>query len=233
MRNSNPPLGDPVDFQPVAPPGRQSLRGRHVVVRPLDAARDAVPLFAASHPPRGDPAIWTYLPYGPYAEAAEMRQALKQAERSEDPLYFTLVPQESGRPSGVASYLRIVREFGVIEIGHIWFGTSMQRTTAATEAIYLMARHAFDGLGYRRLEWKCDALNAASRRAAERFGFTFEGTFRKHMVVKGRNRHSAWYAIIDDDWPAVRAGFERWLDPENFDTDGGQRLSLSELRLSR
>jgi RimJ/RimL family protein N-acetyltransferase len=162
-----------------------------------------------------------------------MRQALKQAERSEDPLYFTLVPQESGRPSGVASYLRIVREFGVIEIGHIWFGTSMQRTTAATEAIYLMARHAFDGLGYRRLEWKCDALNAASRRAAERFGFTFEGTFRKHMVVKGRNRHSAWYAIIDDDWPAVRAGFERWLDPENFDTDGGQRLSLSELRLSR
>ena len=133
------------------------------------------------------------------------------------------------RPLGLTSYLRITPEFGVIEIGHIWFGAPLQRTTAATEAIYLLARHAFDDLGYRRLEWKCNALNAASRRAAERFGFTFEGVFRKHQVVKGRNRDTAWYAITDEDWPAIRAGFQSWLAPANFDGEGRQRHRLGEL----
>jgi RimJ/RimL family protein N-acetyltransferase len=128
----------------------------------------------------------------------------------------------------VASYLRITPEHGVIEIGHIWFGTILQRTTAATEAIYLLARQAFE-LGYRRLEWKCDALNAASRRAAERFGFRFEGVFRKHQITKGRNRDTAWFAITDDEWPAIAEGYERWLAPENFDADGRQRRSLGEL----
>lgn len=127
------------------------------------------------------------------------------------------------------SYLRITPEFGVIEIGHIWFAPQLQRTTAATEAIYLLARHAFDDLGYRRVEWKCNALNAASRRAAERFGFAFEGVFRKHQIVKGRNRDTAWYAIIDDEWPIIRAGFQAWLSPENFDSDGWQIRSLGEL----
>jgi RimJ/RimL family protein N-acetyltransferase len=129
--------------------------------------------------------------------------------------------------------MRITPEVGVIEIGHIWFGPPLQRTTAATEAIYLLARQVFDDLGYRRLEWKCNALNAASRRAAERFGFTFEGIFRKHQVVKGRNRDTAWYAITDDEWPAIRDAFERWLAPENFDAEGAQRRSLRDLMRAR
>ena len=130
----------------------------------------------------------------------------------------------------MASYLRIAPEHGSIEIGHIWFGAGLQRTTAATEAIFLLAARAFDGLGNRRLEWKCDAANARSRRAAERFGFTFEGIFRQHMVVKGRNRDSAWYSILDGEWPAVRAAFERWLDPANFDAAGVQRTALDARR---
>src|SRR5262249_10855243 len=122
---------------------------------------------------------------------------------------------------------------GCIEIGHIWLGTPLQRTAAATEAIFLLARYAFDDLGYRRLEWKCDAANARSRRAAERFGFTYEGTFRRHMIGKGRNRDTAWFSIVDEEWPAVRAGFEAWLAPENFDGDGRQRRTLEESRLVR
>jgi RimJ/RimL family protein N-acetyltransferase len=123
-------------------------------------------------------------------------------------------------------------EHGVIEIGHIWFAPRLQRTRAATEAIYLMARHSFDDLGYRRLEWKCDALNEPSRRAADRFGFTFEGVFRQHMVVKGRNRDSAWFSILDGEWPRIRSAFEAWLAPENFDADGRQRQSLAAVRAS-
>jgi RimJ/RimL family protein N-acetyltransferase len=225
------PLGERVNFSPVARPERKTLRGRFVLLRPLDADGDAEALFAVSHPPAGNPAIWTYLPFGPYSDVDAMRADLLEKQRSDDPLFFTVIPVEAGSPSGVVSYPRIVPEFGVIEIGHIWFGTPMQRTAAATEAIYLLARHVFDDLGYRRLEWKCDALNSASRRAAERFGFTFEGVFRKHLVAKGRNRDSAWYAMLDDEWPSVRAGFERWLDPGNFDDEGIQRTSLSELRL--
>jgi RimJ/RimL family protein N-acetyltransferase len=129
----------------------------------------------------------------------------------------------------MASYQSITPESGVIEVGHIWFGRPLQRTTAATEAIYLLASHAFDDLRYRRLEWKCNALNAASRRAAERFGFTFEGVFRKHQIVKSRNRDTAWYAITDDEWPKIRRGYEAWLTPESFDDDAHQRRSLGEL----
>jgi RimJ/RimL family protein N-acetyltransferase len=223
------PLGDPVDFKPVPRPGREPLRGRHVLVRPLNADADADALYAVSHPPDGDPSVWTYLPDGPYSSAAHLRRMLTWAQTCEDPLYFTLVSLPTERPVGVASYLRITPDFGVIEIGHIWFGAPLQRTTAATEAIFLMARNAFDDLGYRRLEWKCDALNAASRCAAERLGFTFEGVFRNHMVVKGRNRDTAWYSITDGEWPAIRTGFERWLDPANFDEVGVQRRRLGEL----
>jgi RimJ/RimL family protein N-acetyltransferase len=222
------PLGEELDWKPVPRPVRASLLGAHVLVRPVDAESDAVPLFSVSHPPDGDPAIWTYLPDGPYESPEHLRQMLTWAQTSEDPLYFTLVRLTDERPLGLASYLRITPEFGVIEIGHIWFGVPLQRTTAATEAIYLLMRHAFDDLGYRRLEWKCNSLNAASRRAAERFGFAFEGVFRKHMVVKRRNRDTAWYAITDDEWPAIRRGFEAWL-PENIDGEGHQRRSLGEL----
>jgi hypothetical protein len=130
----------------------------------------------------------------------------------------------------MASYLRITPEHGVIEIGDIWFGPAYQRSRQATEAIFLLARHALDELGYRRLEWKCDALNERSRRAAERFGFSLEGVFRQHMVIKGRNRDTAWFAILDHEWPAIRAGFERWLASSNFDDEGRQRRSLRELR---
>ena len=157
----------------------------------------------------------------------ELRGALVEAEASEDPLFFAVV--RDGRVLGRVSYMRITPAFGVIEIGNIVFAPALQRTTAATEAIYLLARHAFDDLGYRRLEWKCNALNAASRSAADRFGFAFEGVFRNHQIVKGRNRDTAWYAIIDADWPAIRAGFEHWLSPGNFDRDGIQRTDLARL----
>ncbi len=223
------PLGEEIDWKPVKAPDRISLRGSHVLVRPIDAATDAAPLFSVSHPPHGDPAIWTYLPDGPYESPDHLRQTLIWAETVQDALYFAVVRLPDGQPLGLASYLRITPQFGVIEIGHIWFGVPLQRTTAATEAIYLLARHVFDDLGYRRLEWKCNALNAASRRAAERFGFAFEGVFRKHQIVKGRNRDTAWYAITDDQWPAIRSGFEAWLAPENMDGEGRQKRALGEL----
>ena len=226
------PLGAKVAWSAVARPARAPLAGDHVTVRPVDAAADAEPLYAVSHPPDGDAAIWTYLPDGPYESPEHLREMLAWAQSSQDPLYFTLVRRADDRPLGIAAYMRIEPEVGTIEVGHIWFGVPLQRTTAATEAIYLLARHVFDGLGYRRLEWKCNALNAASRRAAERFGFTFEGVFRKHQVVKGRNRDTAWYSIVDDEWPAIRAGFQAWLSPANFDSDGRQRQSLQDLRSS-
>jgi RimJ/RimL family protein N-acetyltransferase len=226
---SEPPLGAKVDWAPVTRPARVALRGSHILVRPVDAGRDAEPLYAVSHAPAGDPAIWTYLPDGPYASPEHLREMLTWAESSEDPLYFTLAGLPGERPLGLASYLRITPEFGTIEVGHIWFGEPLQRTTAATEAIYLLAAHAFDELGYRRLEWKCNALNAASRRAAERFGFTFEGVFRKHMVIKGRNRDTAWFAITDDEWPVLRGAFQAWLSAENFESDGLQVRSLVDL----
>ena len=223
------PVGAQVDWAAVERPVHAPLRGSHVLLRPIDAATDAEPLFAVSHPPDGDSSIWTYLPDGPYESPDHLREMLTWAETSDDPLYFTLVRLPDERPLGWASYLRITPEFGVIEIGHIWFGAALRRTTAATEAIYLLARYAFDDLGYRRLEWKCNALNAASRRAAERFGFMFEGVFRRHQIVKGRNRDTAWYAITNDEWPAIRRGFEAWLAPSNFDDEGLQRRSLEEL----
>jgi RimJ/RimL family protein N-acetyltransferase len=222
-------LGAELDWTPVERPARTPLLGSHVLLRPVNAATDAEPLYAVSHPPAGDPAIWTYLPYGPYEHPGRLRELLTWAESSPDPLFFALVRPLDERPLGLASYLRLTPEFGVIEIGHIWFGVPLQRTIAATEAIYLLARQAFDHLGYRRLEWKCDALNAASRRAAERFGFSFEGVFRNHMVVKGRNRDTAWYAITDDEWPAIRTGFQAWLAPENFDEEGLQSRRLGDL----
>jgi RimJ/RimL family protein N-acetyltransferase len=220
------PVGPEVTWTSVSPPGRDPLQGDHVLLRPLVAA-DAEELYAVTHGPQGDPSVWTYMSDGPYAGVDELRRALIAAEASEDPLFYAVV--HDGHVLGHVSYLRITPAFGVIEIGNILFARALQRSTATTEAIYLLARHAFDDLGYRRLEWKCNALNAASRRAADRFGFTFEGVFRNHQIVKGRNRDTAWYAIIDADWPAIRAGFEGWLSPDNFDGDGQQRTGLARL----
>jgi RimJ/RimL family protein N-acetyltransferase len=200
-----------------------------VRLRPVHPAADADPLFRASHPPAGDPEHWTYLPYGPYDDADGLRERLEECAGSADPLFFTIELVSDDRPAGIASYLRITPEHGVIEIGHIWFGAELRRSAAATEAIFLLAREVFDRLGYRRLEWKCNALNEASRSAAERFGFRFEGVFRKHQVVKGRNRDTAWYAITDDEWPPLRAAYEEWLAPENFDADGRQLRALRDV----
>jgi len=225
----NQPLGDPVSWSAASLPG-PSLHGTRVLLRPVDAQADAPPLYAASHSPTGDPTIWTYLFDGPYDGVGQMRGALDEAVASEDPRFFSIVPFSVGTAAGIASYLRIEPAHGSIEIGNIWFGPELRRTAAATEAIYLLAHHAFDELGYRRLEWRCNALNAPSRRAAERFGFSFEGTFRCHQVVKGRNRDTAWYAIIADDWPLIQSAFQRWLQPTNFDADGTQRRSLVEIR---
>jgi RimJ/RimL family protein N-acetyltransferase len=177
----------------------------------------------------GDPALWDHLPYGPFGHR-EWDEWFAASAASDDPLLFAVVDRARGAPVGQAAYLRIEPAHGVIEIGHLAFGAALQRTPGATEAIYLLARHAFEDLGYRRLEWKCDALNARSRRAAERFGFTYEGVFRQHMVVKGRNRDTAWFSIVDGEWPARRAAFEAWLAPANFDAAGRQRQRLADLR---
>jgi RimJ/RimL family protein N-acetyltransferase len=201
--------------------------GQSVSLEPVDPARHATALFAAA---AGADAIWDYLAYGPFQSEAEFTEWLRARAASDDPLFYALVDRKSGMARGMASYMRVDATNGVIEIGHIWFAPLLQRTRQATEAIYLLARHAFDDLGYRRLEWKCDSLNAPSRRAAERFGFVYEGVFRQHMVIKGRNRDTAWYAMTDGDWPLRRAAFEAWLAPDNFDPDGRQRESLSALR---
>jgi RimJ/RimL family protein N-acetyltransferase len=220
------PIGEPVGgWSPPPRPGRLVMTGRYCCLEPLDQARHGQDLWdanAADTQHRN----WTYLAYGPYPSPVEYFEWVRGMASSEDPLFFAVVV--SGRAVGVASYLRIAPEAGSIEVGHINFSPLLQRTPAATEAMYLMMRHAFE-LGYRRYEWKCDALNAPSRAAAERLGLSFEGIFRQATVYKGRNRDSAWYAAIDREWPALQAAFEQWLAPENFDPQGAQRARLSEL----
>jgi RimJ/RimL family protein N-acetyltransferase len=228
------PVGAPVDPLPSGrSPERAPIVGKYARLEPVDPARHAASLFACSHARSEDAALWTYLAYGPFADQGAFEAWLEDRARSSDPLFFAIVEQASGQASGMASYLNIVPANGSIEIGHIWFSRSLQKTRAATEAIFVMIRHAFEDLGYRRVEWKCDAQNEASKRAARRFCFTYEGTFRQHMVVKGRNRDTAWFAMLDHEWPQVRKGFERWLSPDNFDADGRQRTSLRELMSAR
>jgi RimJ/RimL family protein N-acetyltransferase len=223
-------IGPPVDPPPSGrAPERRVFEGAQVRLEPVEVAAHGDSLYRLSHGRPEDAALWTYLPYGPFADEGAFERWLDERAASQDPLFFAVVERGSGAASGMASYLNIVPANGCIEIGHIWFAPPLQRTRAATEAIFLMMRHVFDDLAYRRLEWKCDALNEASRRAARRFGFTYEGTFRQHMVVKGRNRDTAWFSLLDREWPAVRAAFERWLSPHNFDADGRQRTSLSAL----
>jgi RimJ/RimL family protein N-acetyltransferase len=216
------PIGPALNWRPVPAPQKRVIEGNYVRLEPVDPARHAGDLFALSE---GSDEIWTYLGYGPFADLASFRFWLAGCAQSSDPLFVTIVDTASGRASGMASFLRIAPADGVIEIGHIWFAPLLQRTRQATEAIFLLMREAFE-LGYRRLEWKCNALNEPSRRAALRFGFTFEGIFRQHMIVKGRNRDTAWFAMLDHEWPAIRAGFERWLAAENFDSSGNQRSKL-------
>jgi RimJ/RimL family protein N-acetyltransferase len=210
------------------PDGTTALRGARVALEPLRVSEHGDGLWEAATA-GADPLLWEYLPYGPFdGDRAGFDAHLRAQEASEDPRFYAVVVD--GVACGVVSYLRIEPVHGVIEIGHIWFGAALQRTAAATEVVFLLARHAFDELGNRRLEWKCDAANARSQAAARRFGFVFEGVFRQHMIVKGRNRDTAWFSILDIEWPAVRRAFEAWLAPENFDADGAQLRGLAELR---
>ena len=209
-----PPVGEPVDDRPARAPERRVLDGRYVALRPVDPAADAEPLWAASHD-GSDAAslVWTYLSYGPFEQDGGMREWLRECAPSDDPLFLTVLSHEDG-PVGMAAFMNIVPEHRRLEIGHIWYAPSAQRTEANTEAAYLMMREAFDELGYRRVEWKCDALNERSRAAALRLGFTFEGVFRRHMIVRRRNRDSAWFSLLDVEWPPAREALERWLDAE-------------------
>jgi nicotinamidase-related amidase/RimJ/RimL family protein N-acetyltransferase len=218
-----------VYWTPVQRPSRRVLAGATVRLEPIDPKTQGHALYEASHDPR-DTGLWEYLPVGPFPDEESFLTWLITAARSEDPLFLAVVDQETDRPSGMVSFMRMAPEHGVIEIGFIWFGLSLQRTRQATEAIYLLARHAFNDLGYRRLEWKCNALNERSRRSALRFGFSYEGIFRQHMMVKGRSRDTAWFSIVDREWPDIREAFEAWLRPENFDTAGRQRESLASIR---
>jgi RimJ/RimL family protein N-acetyltransferase len=219
------PIGPPVPgWEPPERPQRTVLQGRYCRLEPLDGARHAADLHAANSLDR-EGRMWTYLFSGPFATLQEFTAWLEAREDSLDPLFHAIVDGATGRATGLASYLRIDTTHGVIEVGHLAFSPLLQRTRAATEAMYLMMKHAFD-LGYRRYEWKCDALNSASRRAAERLGFRFEGIFRQAVVYKGRNRDTAWYSIIDREWPEQEIRFRAWLDPANFDGEGRQRRPL-------
>jgi len=215
-------------WTPAARPARDAIEGELVRLEPVDVERHEKDLYAAQ---AGAPEIWEYLPDGPFAGAADFHRWLVGRAASDDPLFYSIVDRASARALGMASYLRITPDHGVIEVGYIWYSPALQRTRMATEAMYVMARQVFDDLGYRRYEWKCNALNEPSRRAALRLGFTFEGVFRQHMVVKDRNRDTAWYSMLDSEWPAAKAAFEAWLRPENFDAGGRQLRALAELRV--
>jgi RimJ/RimL family protein N-acetyltransferase len=194
---------------------------------PLDPAAHADALYDGSHGADKDP-LWLYLFDGPFPDRAAFRAALEQKARSDDPLFFAILDRATARAVGYACLMRIEPAHRVIEVGSILYTPTLQHTVGATEAMYLLARHVFEDLGYRRYEWKCNALNEPSRRLALRLGFTFEGIFHQHMIVKGRTRDTAWYAMLDNEWPARKAAFERWLAPENFDAQGRQRASLGK-----
>jgi RimJ/RimL family protein N-acetyltransferase len=207
-------------------PARAALDGETVRLEPLDPSRHGDELFAET---AGADSTWDYLAYGPFGDRDQFVRWLEQRAPLDDPLTFAIIDRANATARGLASLMRIDPANGVIEIGHIWLSPRLQRTRQATETIYLMSRYAFE-LGNRRLEWKCDALNSASRRAADRFGFVFEGVFRNHMVIKDRNRDTAWYSITDAEWPSRKAAFEAWLSPENFDPAGRQKSALADLR---
>jgi RimJ/RimL family protein N-acetyltransferase len=226
---TTPPTIAPLANPSAAPrPERRVHEGRLVRVEPLTTSHTAE-LFAASHGDETKARIWDYLPYGPFPSEEAFAAHIAQQAAGDDPLFFAIRPHTSGRLEGVASLMTIEPAHRSIEIGHIWMGPDLQRTPAATEALYLLIAHALDDLGYRRMEWKCDAANAKSRGAACRLGFTHEGVFYQHRIVKDRNRDTAWFSILDHEWPAIRENFTAWLDPENFDAEGRQRQSLGAL----
>ena len=223
------PIGPEVPSTPALRPARLVLAGRFVRLEPLDLDRHGAALWQETHG-IGEAARWQYLFEEPHPDEASFLEFLARKAVSEDPLYYAIVDQPSGRAVGFETLMRIDQAHRCIEVGNILYGKSLQRTAGATEAQYLLMRYVFDDLDYRRFEWKCNALNEPSRRAALRFGFTFEGIFRKHMIIRGRSRDTAWYSMLDDEWPAMKAAFELWLAPANFDAAGVQRQSLTALR---
>jgi RimJ/RimL family protein N-acetyltransferase len=218
------PVGLPVDTRSARRPGPVTLDGRYGRVERL-APQHATAMWKALD---GQNHIWTYMSYGPFADFAAFSQWLAERVTLDDPYSYAIVDR-SGRALGIATLMEIRPAMGVIEIGHIVYSPALQRTPLGTEAQYLLARYAFERLGFRRYEWKCNALNAPSRRAAIRYGFVFEGVLRQHMIAKSRNRDTAFFSILDSEWPMRKAAFERWLAPENFEADGTQRTSLSKL----
>ena len=223
------PIGPLVDAHSAKRPERVTLEGRLVTLEPLDAKAHAEALYEGSNGDAARESVWTYLFDGPYRSLDEFRAAIELKARSADPLFFAVIDNTSGRAVGYQTLMRVDAANRVIEVGNVMYTPAMQRTAGATEAQYLFAAYVFDALGYRRYEWKCNALNAPSRSAAKRFGFSFEGIFRQHMIVKGRNRDTAWFAMLDGEWPKRKAAYERWLAPDNFDHEGRQKLSLSGL----
>ena len=222
------PIGFAIgDWTPPVRPPAEPMIGRYCRLERLDADRDGQSLFDA-YALDSEGRNWTYLPHGPFENYAEFHIWLSGMAKLDDPFFFTIIDAESQTSVGIASYLRITPPAGSIEVGHIHYSPLLQRTPAATEAMYLMMEQAF-ALGYRRYEWKCDALNAPSRMAAQRLGLSYEGVFRQATVYKQRNRDTAWYATIDREWPDLKQAFEQWLDPNNFDNDRNQKIRLSTL----
>ena len=217
------------DWQPRPGPERKVMEGRTVRLEPLDAARHGAELFEASSVPDAA-SRFAWLPELPPQDRADFQPWLEKAVANPDPLFFSVIDKESGKVAGRQTLMRIDAANGVAEIGNIYWGPLISRKPAATEAQFLFASYIFDDLGYRRYEWKCNNANEPSKRAAERFGFRFEGIFRQHMVVKGANRDTAWYSILDKEWPALKRAYEAWLDPSNFDGEGRQVKRLEELR---
>ena len=213
-------------WKPVPAPAATTLRGRTVTLEPLNPAAHTPALWQAV---QGHNELWDYLADGPYASEGELHHALAQKQAGAAAVFLAIVPAATGLAAGYASYMRIDAPNGVVEVGNILMAPALQRTTAATEAMYLMARHVFDDLGYRRYEWKCNARNEPSRRAALRYGFTFEGIFRQHMIIKGENRDTAWFSMMDHEWRERKQAFEAWLAPVNFDEAGLQRRPLSAI----
>lgn len=221
------PVGSRVDpLPPGLKPDLRPLHGRWMRLDALNLGHHGLSLFRSFHGQPEEDDIWTWMAYGPFPEEEPFLEWVAEKQASRDPWFYAFVKREGDQALGMGSFMRCDEKNGVIEIGNIWMAPALQRTREATESIYLMIRHAFADLGMRRLEWKCDALNAPSRRAAERFGFTFEGIFRQHMIIKGRNRDTAWYAMLDHQWPRLHQGFEAWLADSNFDEQGRQKAPL-------
>ena len=217
-------IQDPAIWQPARAPAPLTLVGHWVTLEPLSASKHAASLWQAM---KDHDEVWTYLGDGTYSSESALVEAIRTKESNSAAQFFAILPVPDPTPQGYASLMRFDPLNGVIEVGNILFSPSLQRTPAATETIFLLARHIFEDLGYRRFEWKCNALNLPSRRAAERFGFRYEGTFRKHMIVKGRNRDTAWFSMLDSEWAARKQAFEAWLAPHNFDIEGRQLRPLT------